>query len=52
MKTFKAFVKEGDDPMIKFRKRVDAKRLVPTRSGSKGGNGGNGNGDGGDGGDE
>lgn len=51
MKTFKAFVKEGDDPMIKFRKRVDAKRL-PTRSGSKGGNGGNGNGDGGDGDDE
>jgi hypothetical protein len=27
-----------EDPAISFRKKVDAKRLVPTRSGSKGGN--------------
>ena len=28
------------DAMITFRKKVDAKRLVPSRSGSKGGDGG------------
>jgi len=29
---------QKEDPAISFRKKVDAKRLVPTRSGSKGGN--------------
>lgn len=28
------------DRMISFRKKIDAKRLVPTRSGSKGGDAG------------
>lgn len=28
------------DPMIKHRQKIDAKRLPPTRSGSKGGDGG------------
>lgn len=44
----KKIKEEKEDPAITFRKKVDAKRLVPTRSGSKGGNGG-GSGDGGDG---
>ena len=35
-----------EDPMLTFRKKIDAKRLVPSRSGSKGGDAG-GNGDGG-----
>ena len=35
MKTFLDFIKE--DEMISFRKKIDARRLVPTRSGSKGG---------------
>lgn len=35
-----------EDPAITFRKKIDAKRLVPTRSGSKGGSAG---GDGGSG---
>jgi hypothetical protein len=35
------------DAMITFRKKIDAKRLVPTRSGSKGGDGGSGGGAGG-----
>ena len=53
MGKFKAVIEveikeEKEDPAITFRKKVDAKRLVPTRSGSKGGNGG-GSGDGGDG---
>lgn len=51
-KKIKSLMEYLQDPMIAHRKRVDAKRLVPTRSGSKGGDGGNGNGDGGDGGDE
>ena len=39
-------MKEERDPMIVFRKFIYEKRLVPTRSSSKGGNGGgNGNGD-------
>ncbi len=38
--------KQKEDIMISFRKKIDAKRLVPSRSGSKGGNGGgNGNGE-------
>ena len=38
MKTFKNFIKESvEDPMLAIRKKVDAKRLVPTRSGAKGG---------------
>lgn len=49
-KTLKEF---KEDAMITFRRKVDAKRLVPSRSGSKGGdaagggngNGGNGNGE-------
>ena len=45
MKTFKDFVKEEkEDPMLTFRKKVDAKRLVPSRSGSKGDGGGAGDG--------
>jgi len=38
---------ESEDPAVAFRKKVDAKRLVPSRSGSKGGDasGGNGGGD-------
>lgn len=43
----KQTMKEERDPMIVFRKFIDAKRLVPTRSGSKGGDGGSGNGNGG-----
>lgn len=39
-------LKEVEDPMITYRKKVDAKRLVPSRSGSKGGDSGNGNGNG------
>jgi hypothetical protein len=39
-------MKEEKDPMIVFRKFIDAKRLVPSRSGSKGGDGGGGNGGG------
>jgi hypothetical protein len=31
------------DPMIAHRQKIDAKRLPPTRSGSKGGDGGGGN---------
>jgi hypothetical protein len=31
-----------EDAMITFRRKVDAKRLVPSRSGSKGGGDGNG----------
>jgi len=46
-KTLKEF---KEDAMISFRKKVEAKGLVPTRSGSKG-NGDAGNGNGGDGGD-
>jgi hypothetical protein len=47
MKKFKQYIKEKEDPMITNRKKVDAKRLVPTRSGSKGGSaGGSDNGDG------
>jgi len=38
-KTLKEF---KEDAMITFRRKVDAKRLVPTRSGSKGGGDGNG----------
>lgn len=34
--------KQKQDMMISFRKKIDAKRLVPTRSGAKGGNGSNG----------
>lgn len=45
-KTLKEF---KDDAMITFRKKVDAKHLVPTRSGSKGGDAGDGGGDGGNG---
>ena len=44
---------EREDPAISFRKKIDAKRLVPTRSGSKGGSAdgdGGGGGDGGNGG--
>lgn len=41
---------EREDPAISFRKKVDAKRLVPTRSGSKGGSAGGDGGDGGNGG--
>ena len=40
-------VQEAIDKMISFRAKIDAKRLVPTRSGSKGGAGGGS--DGGDG---
>ena len=44
-------MKEEKDPMIVFRKFIDAKRLVPSRSGSKGGDGSSGgNGGGGNGG--
>lgn len=45
-------VQEAIDRMITFRQKIDAKRLVPSRSGSKGGDAGDG-GDGGgsDGGD-
>lgn len=43
MKTFKEYLQE-EDKMIKFRKNVDARRLVPTRSGSKGDGGGAGDG--------
>ncbi len=44
-------MKEEKDPMILFRKFIDAKRLVPSRSGSKGGDGSSGgNGGGGNGG--
>jgi hypothetical protein len=32
----KTKLNEKNDPMIRFRKRIDALRLVPTRSGSKG----------------
>lgn len=46
-KTLKEF---KDDAMITFRKKVDAKHLVPTRSGSKGGDAGGNGGNGGDGG--
>jgi hypothetical protein len=44
----KATVSEGKtiDKMISFRSKIDAKRLVPTRSGSKGGDGGAGDGGG------
>ena len=41
---------EDNDPMIRFRQKLDAKRLVPTRSGSKGGDAGGGDGGGGGGG--
>lgn len=41
---------EKEDPMLTFRKKVDAKRLVPTRSGAKGGGSSSGHGDGGSGG--
>lgn len=37
MKKFKQYMKEKEDPMITNRKKVEAKKLVPTRSGSKGG---------------
>ena len=37
MKKYKQYMKEKQDPMITNRKKVDAKKLVPTRSGSKGG---------------
>lgn len=55
-RTRKEFIKkhnleEVEDPMLTFRKKVDAKRLVPSRSGSKGGDAaGDGGGDGGGGG--
>ena len=39
-----------EDPAISFRKKVDAKRLVPSRSGSKGGDASGGDGGGGGGG--
>ena len=50
MKSFLEYISE-EDRMISFRKKVDAKRLAPTRSGSKGGDasGDGGSGDGGDG---
>lgn len=55
-KGFKSLREEMQDKMITFRKKVDAKHLVPSRSGSKGGDaagdggsGGDGGGDGGDG---
>lgn len=35
---------EETDPMLAFRKKVDAKRLTPTRASSKGGSGGDGGG--------
>lgn len=50
MKKFKQYIKEKEDPMITNRKKVEAKKLVPTRSGSKGGSA-DGNGDGGGSGD-
>jgi hypothetical protein len=49
MKKFKQYIKEKEDPMITNRKKVDAKKLVPTRSGSKGGSAGGDGGSGGDG---
>ena len=46
-KTLKEF---KEDAMIAFRRKVDAKRLVPSRSGSTGGDAsGGGNGSGGNG---
>ena len=45
-KTLKEF---KEDAMIAFRRKVDTKRLVPSRSGSKGGDAGGGNGNGGNG---
>ena len=41
---YKAIKDRMSDPMITHRKKVDAARLVPTRSGSKGDGGGNGGG--------
>ena len=38
MKTFKGYIKEqAEDPMLVFRKKMENKKLVPTRSGAKGG---------------
>lgn len=45
MKKFREFLQE-EDVMITHRKKVDARRLVPTRSGSKGDGGGPGDGGG------
>lgn len=51
MKTYKEFL-ESEDPAITYRKKIDAKKLAPTRSGSKGDGGdssdggGDGSGDG------
>jgi len=43
VKQVRKALKERIDPMIQFRKSIDDKRLVPTRSSSKGGDSGNGN---------
>ena len=48
--TKKKVEEEKQDPMLTFRKKVDARRLVPTRSGAKGGGSSSGHGDGGSGG--
>jgi hypothetical protein len=42
----RALKESSSDAMISFRQKVDAKRLVPSRSGSKGGDGGGNGGDG------
>lgn len=51
MRRYGTFEEEAEDPAISFRKKLDAKRLVPARSGSKGGDAaGDGGGNGGSGG--